>query len=63
MISVQVLTIIVSVFIMLFVQGAIWFYKFGKLEEKVSNQNARIDDLEDFQKEQIDRELMKGEAP
>ena len=60
MIPVQVLTIIVSMFIMLFIQGTLWWYKFGKLEEKVASQNARIDDLEDFQKEQIDKQLTKG---
>ncbi len=55
----QVVSIIVSVFIMLFIQGAIWFYKFGKLEQKVADQNGRIDDLEEFQKDTIERELKK----
>ncbi len=59
MVPMQVLTIIVSVFLMLFAQGAIWFYKFGKLEQKVADQNGRIDDLEDFQKDTIERELKK----
>ncbi len=57
----QAVSIIVSMFIMLFIQGSLWWYKFGKLESKVASQNARIDDLEDFQKEQIDRELTKGD--
>ncbi len=57
----QAVSIIVSMFIMLFIQGTIWWYKFGKLEQKVASQNARIDDLEDFEKEQMDRELTKGD--
>ncbi len=47
----QVVSIIVSVFMMLLVQTAVWVYKFGKLEQKVTDQNGRIERLEDCQDE------------
>ncbi len=58
-VPIQAVAIIVSVFLMLLIQTAVWVYKFGKLEQKVANQNGRIDDLEEFQKDAIERELNK----
>lgn len=43
--------IIGSVFVMLAVQTSFWLYKFGKVEQKVSDQNGRIDRLERVQDE------------
>jgi len=44
----QILSIIVPIAGMLFVQTMIWIYKFGKLEQKVTDQNGRIDRLENW---------------
>lgn len=48
--------IIVSIGSMLVVQTGLWLYKFGKLEQKVTDQNGRLKSLEGIR----DKQLTKG---